>query len=275
MQKRAVAAGVLSRVRNNCQKVAGYGETTSVGAWVVGVTRDGRQARMGLAVAYEFRGHDAHAASSAEDHSQFRLHGQGSGRAGFFGPPSAHTWWPEQVHLCAALASVCGQVGMDALSDLSESELTGNAASAKHVADVVHQCARVRMRDWGALPLTTVTGAWPLGNDGGVTSLAGRPFSVAACTDAHPWGTIEGLPSADSAHHELRAFFEHTLFRSVALGNAVATGHHPYSYDGVRLMSRHLIEFEGLVASQGRSTDVLKSMRLQLYAARHRPSPQH
>ncbi|AVK77445.1 hypothetical protein pmac_cds_757 [Pandoravirus macleodensis] len=271
MQRRAVAASVLSRVHNNCQKVAGYGETTSVGAWVVGLTRDGRQARMGLAVAYEFRGRDAHAASSAEDHSQFRLHGQGSGRAAFFGPPSAHTWWPEQVHLCAALASVCGQVGTDALSDLSESELTGDATSIERVGDVVYQCARTRMRDWGVLPLATVAGVWPLSNDAKMSSHVGRPFSDAAYTDTHPWGAVEGLPSAD---HELRAFFDHTLFRSAALGNAVATGHHPYSYDGVRLMFRHLAELEGLVASQGRSTDVLKSMRLQLYAARHRPSPQ-
>lgn len=273
MQTRLVAAGALSRVRSNRQKAAGYGETSSAGAWTTGRTRGGRLARIGVAVAYEFCGRDAHAASSAEDHSQFRLHGRGSGRAAFFGPPSAHTWWPEQVHLCAALASVCGQVGTDALSDLSESELTGDATSIKHVADAVYQRARVHMCDWGVLPLVTVTGVWPLGNNSRVSSLAGRPFSVTACTDAHPWGTIEGLPSADSGDHELRAFFDHTLFRSAALGSAVAAGHHPYSYDGVRLMYRHLIEFEGLVASQGRSTDVLKSMRLQLYAARHRFRP--
>lgn len=275
MQRRLVATGALSRVRNNGQKVAGYGETSSAGAWTTGRMCDGRLARIGVAVAYEFRGRDAHVASSAEDHSQFRHHNRGSGRAAFFDPPSAHVWWPEQVHLCAAMASVCAQVGASALSELSGSELTPDAESDQRVVDVAHRFARTHMRGWGVLPLVTVAGVWPLSDDSGLPCLTGRPFSAATCIDTHPWGAVKGLPSAAGPmDDESRAFFDHTMFRSDALCGAVATGHHPYSYDAVRLMFRHLVQSECLAAHQGRSTDTLKAMRLQLYVARRRLGPQ-
>nr|UDO47094.1 hypothetical protein [Pandoravirus massiliensis] len=73
-------------------------------------------------------------------------------------PFSAHTWWPKQIHLCAALASVCVRAGSAALSELPESALTTDAASVKCVGDIAHTCARVHMRDWGVLPLMTVAG---------------------------------------------------------------------------------------------------------------------
>lgn len=250
-------------------------EAASVGAFVVAPTRDGHLARMTLSAVYAFRGPAARRTVSEEHAREFyeyidaAVDAEHDGRAEI---GLEHTRWPRDARLCALLSSVCREAAFATLYDFDAHVLAAPDA-AKAVADSAGGHVRSHVADWGALSMAVLARAWPVVNDDPFA--ASLPCRALVPTMASPVPgapvPIVGVPDADDAEG-LRDFNDLISFRDAALKCAVVAGVEPYSYDGVRAISRSLQRFEEVATYHERPALLsgLKAMRHQLYASPHR-----
>lgn len=259
--------------------VSNRAEVASVGAFVMGPTRDGHLARLALTAVYTHHGHAARRTVSEEYARDFYAWTGTDTKASNCSDPAGdsgrplHTWWPRHAHLCAALSSVCREAALATLYDFGADALTAPDA-AKTVADAARSNVRTYMSDWGALSMAALVRAWPVVNDDPfAASLQGHAQmpTMSLATSGETTATIDGVPGADDAE-DLRDFADLTGFRDAALKNAVVAGVAPYSHDGVRIVSRSLRRFEEVAAYHERPALLsgLKVMRRRLYASPHR-----
>lgn len=252
-------------------------EAASVAAFVMAPTRDGHLGRMTLTAVYAFRGHAARRTVS-EEHARDLCSRMGietgieAERDGHAEIGLEHTWWPCDARLCALLSSVCREAAYATLYDFDADALVTPDA-AKAVADAAGGHVRRHMADWGALSMAVLARAWPVVNDDPfAASLQWRalvPTMSSSVSGAS--ASIGGVPDADDAEG-LCDFNDLVSFRDAALKCAVVAGVDPYSYDGVRAISRILRRFEEPAVYHERPALLsgLKAMRHQLYASAHR-----
>lgn len=252
-------------------------EAASVSAFVMAPTRDGHLGRMALTAVYAFRGRAAHRTVS-EEHARDLHRRLGIETAveverdGHTETSLEHTWWPRDARLCALLSSVCREVAFATLYDFDADTLAAPGA-AKAVADAASVHVRRHMANWGALPMAVLARAWPVVNDDPFAASLQWRALVPAMSSPVPGApvSIGGVPDADDAEG-LRDFNDLVSFRDAALKCAVVAGVGPYSYDGVRAISRSLRRFEEPAVYHERPALLsgLKAMRHQLYASAHR-----
>ncbi|BCU03243.1 hypothetical protein [Pandoravirus japonicus] len=252
-------------------------EAASVSAFVMAPTRDGHLGRMTLTAVYAFRGHAARRTVS-EEHAR-DLHrrlgietGIEAERDGHTEMGLGHTWWPRDARLCVLLSSVCRETAFATLYDFDADTLTA-PGSAKAVADAAGRHVRKHMADWGALSVAVLARAWPVVNDDPFAAPLPCRALVPTMSSPVPGAPVPigGVPDAADAEG-LRDFNDLTSFRDAALKCAVVASVEPYSYDGVRAISRSLRRFEEPAVYHERPALLsgLKAMRHQLYASAHR-----
>ncbi|AJF97613.1 hypothetical protein TW95_gp0879 [Pandoravirus inopinatum] len=216
---------------------------------------------------------------------------------GRLGPPPVHTWWPRQPHLCVMLSSLYTIKGIDFLLGLDDlnTAIAVVPGSAPHVADdlyerihwqvalkgladATHEHVGNPVGDWGVLPLLVFARARPIAD-----SYEGEHWcnnenpNYRSRLPRFPWlasrqrpRTIGGLPDLDDSD-AIGAFHTLAAHRDAALKSAITRGHHPYSYDGVRIMFQSLRRAEKYASLEGAAMiSGLKDMRRQLYASPHR-----
>ncbi|AGO81954.2 hypothetical protein pdul_cds_66 [Pandoravirus dulcis] len=252
-------------------------EAASVSAFVMAPTRDGHLGRMTLTAVYAFRGRAARRAVTEERardwHKRMGIdtdrgaEGDGHAEIGL-----EHTWWPRDARLCALLSSVCREAAFATLYDFDADALAAPDV-AKAVADAAGGHVRRHMADWGALSMAVLARAWPVVNDDPFAASLQWRALVPTMSSPVPGApaSIVGVPDADDAEG-LRDFNDLVSFRDAALKCAVVAGVGPYSYDGVRAISRSLRRFEEPAVYHERPALLsgLKAMRHQLYASAHR-----
>ncbi|AGO85562.1 hypothetical protein psal_cds_1238 [Pandoravirus salinus] len=278
MAKSRTASAAWQACRDNLSHRT---EVASVSAFVVGPTRDGHLARLALTAIYTHRGHGARRIIGQEYARDFYkwvgIDTKGVGRddnPADDGDQPRHTWWPRHAHLCAMLSSVCREAAFDALCNFDADALVAPDA-AEVVADAVGGHVRTYISAWGALSMAALARAWPvIDNDNEFAATLrwrARVPTMSVADASNLPASIDGVPDADDSEG-LRDFADLTSVRDAALKSTVVAGVEPYSYDGVRIMSRSLRRFEDVAVYHERPALLsgLKAMRHQLYGSPHR-----
>lgn len=252
MARRAVATTVkdLAPLRS---------EITSVGASVVGMTRDGHLAQISLTVLYGHRGRPAVGLTYedllAQEYFEVAPVAVRAERALV---ADDHTWWPRRTRLCAAMAPVCAIVGLDTLSNFSLIDLS-RPKEGVLVAHRAHRHAGTAMGRYGVVPVAVVAGTSEDGGLGDVPWLYSEP---PLCLDR-----LEGR----DAGIERARFHRTTLARDAALKAALIEDCDPYSPEGVETMTAVLRRIQGAYARHGRTVmaDSIDDLARQLATSSH------
>ncbi|WBR14262.1 hypothetical protein pkur_cds_87 [Pandoravirus kuranda] len=269
--------------RTCSDNLVGPVQGTSVGAFVMGPTRDGHMCRVALTAVYAHRGHAARRTVGAESVRRcWPSIGTPTNETGSEHDDSRqldHTWWPRHIHQCIALSPVCGEAALSALSHFDLEDIV-SSAGAERIASAVGSSVRTYASHWGALPMAVMTRAWPAPDDphGVLSRERTRAFMVwTAAGDEMTLGVplpallMRGLPEPNDTEG-VCDFADLTSIRDAALKETVVAGADPYTYDGVRVMSRSLQRFERVASLQERPTLIsgIKAMRHRLYGSPHR-----
>ncbi|BCU02970.1 hypothetical protein [Pandoravirus japonicus] len=229
MARRAVATTVkdLASLRS---------EVTSVGASIVGMTRDGHLAQISLTVLYRHRGRPA-VGLTYEDLLAREFFETAPVAVPAERAPAAddHTWWPQRTRLCAAMAPVCAIVGLDTLGSFNLTDLSRPKEGAL-VAYRAHRRAGTAMGRYGVVPVAVLAGTSEDGGLGDVPWLYSEP---PLCLDR-----LEGRDAGVERAH----FHRTTLARDAALKVALIEDHDPYSPEGVEAMTAVLRRIQDVYA---------------------------
>ncbi|AGO85490.1 hypothetical protein psal_cds_1197 [Pandoravirus salinus] len=212
-------------------------EMTSVGASIIGSTRDGRLAQVSLTAVYEYRGRAA-VGLAYEDQLAQAFFEAAPTTAVHKQAPVGHTWWPRRTRLCAAMAPVCALVGLETLSrfDLADLALPMEGALVAYRA---HGHATGAMARYGAVPMAVLA-----------------ETSEDHPTGEVPWMYLAGATclshlEAKDAGAERGRFHKTTLARDAALKAALIDDHDPYSPQGVDVMAKVLRRIQKVYVCHG------------------------
>lgn len=236
-----------------------HSEITSVGASIVGTTRDGHLAQISLTVLYGHRGRPAVGLNYEDLLAQEYFEAAPVAiRAERAPVADDHTWWPWRTRLCAAMAPVCAIVGLDTLSNFSLIDLSRPKEGAL-VAYRAHRHAGTAMGRYGVVPVAVLAGTSEDGGLGDVPWLYSKP---PLCLDH-----LEGR----DAGGERARFHRTTLARDAALKVALIEDRNPYSPEGVEAMTAVLRRIQDVYVRHGRAAmaDSIDDLARQLAASPH------
>lgn len=233
-------------------------EMTSVGASIIGTTRDGRLAQVSLTAVYEHRGRAAVGHLAYEDRLAQTFFEAAPTTTVHKQATIAHTWWPRHTRLCVAMAPVCALVGLETLSRFNLADLSLPLEGAL-VAYRAHGHAATAMARYGAVPMAMLAET----SEDQATHEVPWMYSAGATCLAH-------LEAKDAAAERGR-FHKMTLARDAALKAALIDDHDPYSPQGVDVMARVLRRIQDAYTchDQDEMAERIDDLSRQLFLSPH------